>query len=162
VKLVKALIIPKILYCSTIYGKMSSTMNKRLKAAFNNAIRYVYKMKITKSKDDSTSKEVYQFLNTSSIIHFIMVHQCIFLRRLQRTMQPKYLYSILKTQRRQKLILERAEFRNNTARGDFFFVGPGEWNRLPAEVRRESSADKFRRKCLSFYTSVQDWEKLLT
>lgn len=160
VKLVKALIIPKILYCSNIYGKMSSTSASELKVAFNSAIRYIHKKVITHSEKDSTSKEVLQFLSTTNVNTFIMAHMCIFLHRLQRTAQPKYLHSIL-LKRRRLNTLDPPEFTNSLARKDFFFIGPWEWNRLPANVRSEISADKFRQKCLSFYASVHEWNKLL-
>lgn len=154
-KLVAALVTPKILYCSNIYMDMNSAMRDKMKVAFNNAIRYVYKKKRKRNKSDSVAHKASEFLKTSNLRTFLSAHSCIFLHRLQRIQMPPYLFSLISCRPRLG-ILNQFKFKTTAARRDFFYAGPGLWNRLPAGVRSETSADKFRKECLSYFASVHD------
>ena len=70
--LVKSLIVPKILYCASIYSGCSNSEWQKLKVCFNNCVRYIYNL----TQRDSVSNEVIKILQ-GTLNQFLDFHSCI-------------------------------------------------------------------------------------
>ena len=149
-RLVKALIVPKFLYCAEIYVGCSRSMWDKLNLTFNSCLRYIFNVR------KFTSVSLYlDKLFGCPLENYLQYRACVFLFNLLRTSEPNYLYSNINFPRhRRNGLLSLPAMRVSTQRNASFFVlGVRLWNYLNTDIRASISVAQFKERCLSFFTS---------
>ena len=148
-RLVKALIVPKFLYCAEIYLGCSRAMWDKLNLTFNSCLRYIFNVR------KFTSVAIYaDKLFGCPLENFLQFRACLFLYNLLRTHEPHYLYANLNfPRRRRNELLSLPIIRNSVQRNNSYFVlGVRLWNHLESDIRATSSVSQFKERCLSYLT----------
>lgn len=140
--LVKTLVLPKFLYCSQIYQFTIGENWKTLDRAFKIAIRYIFSL----GYKDPVSHLFPIVINCKSLGNYLKMHFCLFLYRLLKTSEPKYLLDELDytTNARHVKFVPKHRHYVSTA---MCFYSDGlrkVWNSLPDFVRRERSLEQFK------------------
>lgn len=145
-KLIRALIVPKLLYCSNIYLGCSRELWRKLNVAFNACARYIFNI----HKFDSISQQANEILKCP-LEDFLKFRMCLFIFYLLRKMTPNYLYDKLIFPRfpRGKLLKLPPSLKTVQFTTSFFSLGPHLWNDLDSKVRQIESAVTFKAECLS-------------
>lgn len=146
-KLVRSLIMPIFMYCDIVYYNLNSTLNRRLKVAFNSCIRFIYNLR----RYDSISGPVKSFLGCS-FENFFSYRMTIFMYNLIKYKEPNYLFEKLtfgNSQRHNNLAMQR--YNNNYGRYSILTRGVREWNGLPLNLKAGISSELFRRKGLEHF-----------
>lgn len=150
VLLVKALLLPKLLYCSNIFMGCSKSAINKIAIVFNSCIRYIYRIR----KFESVALHRNNLLGCS-IEKFFQVRACIFMFKLLRVKSPTYLYEnlVFPRYRRNNLLGFPAQQKSNQFRKSFFVLGVRFWNSLSSEIRNVESLPVFKAECLSYLAS---------
>lgn len=145
--LAKTFIMPKLLYGCEIFSSCDSVGTRKLTAAFNAVIRYVYGLK----RYDGTS----QYSKSLYGVNFgdlLKIKTLIFLHKIIYTKEPEYLYRRLRfasSQRGKALIytLRRSLI------SDWHFIVSAEhhWNSLPFSTQLIGNALQFKNKLFSSF-----------
>jgi Reverse transcriptase (RNA-dependent DNA polymerase) len=146
-RLVKALLLPKITYCCNIFAGVSRGSWSKLTISFNGCIRYAYGL----SRFQSVSFLVHEFLGCS-LEKFVLFRLCFFLFHLLRSKSPLYLYNqiVLPKHQRNGLLVYPGRFKTRQYECSFFIFGVRWWNSLSSSLRTTNSADVFRKDCVSY------------
>lgn len=149
-RLVQALLIPKLTYCSNIYMGCSRASWDKIRLTFNACLRYIFNLK----KFDSVSNYTNNVVGCN-IENFLYFRSCLFLFKLIKTKNPLYLYSKLLFPRLQRNgLLNLPTLRKSKQRNMSFFVqGIRLWNSLNSDLRTIVSTQSFRRECLDYFAS---------
>lgn len=137
--LVKTLVLPKFLYCSQIYQFTIGDNWKSLDRAYRIAVRYIYSLRYK----DPVSLLFPKVINCNSLENYLKMHFCLFLYRLLKTSEPKYLLDELDyttNARHVKFVPKHRHYVSSAM--CFFSNGLREvWNALPDYMRRERSPE---------------------
>ena len=149
-KLVRALIVPKILYCSPIFSGCSRESWSKLNIAFNRAARYIYNIPRSKSVSSCTEK-----ILGCSLEAYLQYRSCLMIFNLLKLKRPVYLYKNLIFPRfpRSRALGCANSFKCKQFKSSFFVEGVRLWNSLDANIRRLDSIEKFKIECLAFLAS---------
>lgn len=144
--LIKALIVPKLLYCSNVFLGMPMSEWNTMKVCFNACVRFIFNL----SMRTSISPYVVEVLGCS-LKQLAEFRACTFLHQMLATQSPSYLYENLifpRFQRGRTLKLPTpysSKERNNS----FFVLVPRFWNDLKPHLRAISTLSSFKSEYLS-------------
>lgn len=147
--LVKTLLLPILLYGHQVFCDLDSISKRKLNVGFNSAVRFVYNLRrfdhISEYSDTIYGMPFETYLKYKTIL-------CLFKIKCSGT--PEYLFSKLvfsSSARSRVLIPPRYKF--NVSKKQFFIFAIGQWNQLPARLRRLNDRVSFERELLRHYRS---------
>jgi hypothetical protein len=153
--LVHALVASRVLYCSSIFYKITTVQLNRLQRILNAAIRTAVGRKKCDHLSDIVKK--YHWLTIEKLVH---LRQALLIFQATRIGIPTYLASLvhvsqsqnLRSHTREDLIVQRS----NSAFGSraFGIYAPTVWNSIPLDVRKSRSKGGFRSKMKHLLFSV--------
>lgn len=148
-RLVQALLIPKLLYCSNVFIGCQRSSWDELNKVFNSCLRFIFN--IRKSESVTCFKTS---LLGCSLEHFFHFQACLFIHNILRKKSPSYLYDKLHFPRIQRSkLLNLPPFKSKIRQDSFFVLGIRLWNSLSSNLRSIESTSVFRRECLAYFAS---------
>jgi Reverse transcriptase (RNA-dependent DNA polymerase)/Endonuclease-reverse transcriptase len=148
-RLVQALLVPKILYCSNIFMGCSKACWSRINLAFNSCLRYIFNLRKNQHVSAYKSKVLGCPIN-----EYIQYRSCLFLFFLLRDKSPSYLYNELKFPKYPRARrIGVLPYRTEVLKTSFFVLGCNLWNSLSNDVRMSISSSVFKQQCLSYFAS---------
>ena len=137
----KSIVLPKILYCSTSFLKVSDTMANKFERLQARAIKIIHKQpKSCKECGIMTIQNLKKFKVT------IQIFKC-----LQGTSIPNLASYIEKVDhnyntRGNSSMLRLPKVRTEAARKSFRFQGPSCYNEIPIDIRKQTSIVQFKHR----------------
>ena len=149
-KLVRALIVPKLLYCSPIFCGCSRESWSQLNVAFNKAARYIFNVNQYQSVSPFTEK-----ILGCNLESYLQYRSCLLIFNLLKTTKPEYLFENLIFPRfpRSRALGCAKSLKTKQFNSSFFVEGVRLWNSLDAHIRRLDSTERFKKECLTFLAS---------
>ena len=151
-RLIKALILPKWLYCANLLIGMPRMSWNELERTFRASLRYI--LNIPRHESLTTHEHILFGCNLERYLEF---RSCLFLFTLLRIQEPNYLFELIEfptLQRNGRLKVAGATLYTEQRSSSFFAVGVMLWNSLSTELRTEKSAAKFKRNCLEYFSNI--------
>jgi len=148
--LVKSLVLSHLFYCDIIFSKLKGSLMAKVTKIFNNCLRYIYDLRLY----DHLS----QFRNNifgMPLQNYFNYRVTLFIfRSLHSSDTPNYIKDKFKfslSNRTNSLILTTHK---TTIMSDALTIrGAILWNRLPLDIRKSSSVDRFKKLCQEFHMS---------
>ena len=149
--LAKTFVMPILLYGCELFANCSSESKRKLKVAFNNLTRYVYKLAPFESISDH-SERLYGY-NFETLLN---LRTLLFLYRILTVKEPAYLFERFQWLRssRTRQLLVPCHNRSSSEK-HFLLYSIELWNGLPLTLRTNQSWTCFRKHLISAYTSFQ-------
>ena len=147
----KACVMPILLYGCELFANCSSESKRKLRVAFNNLIRYVYKLGPFESVSSHATR-LYG-LNFDTLLN---VRTLLFLHRVLTEKEPTYLFEkfqwLRSTRSRQLLV---PNHNRSSSEKHFFLHSIDLWNKLPLTLRSNQSWTHFRKHLISAFSVSQ-------
>jgi hypothetical protein len=145
--LVHSLVVSRLLFCCSIYYKITVQQLQRLQRVLNAAIRLVAR----KRKFDHIG-DIAQNFNLLPMDKLVLLRMCNLIFSVIHFGQPKYLFSELEfcsvpgLRSSNSLTLKVRHCANNMGTRAFYTYAPLVWNSIPMDIRTSSSPHVFREK----------------
>jgi len=138
----KTYLMPTLFYGIEIFGNCGCKSFNKLKVAFNNIARYVFKKR--------RGQPITEFANAilgMSLTDYIKFKMLTFLHRVIHTKEPSYLYEKLQFSQssRAKTIIPKKYTLSNSEK-QFFIFAVRLWNKLKVQLKHVSSVMQFKTK----------------
>lgn len=149
IKLVKSLLIPHFIYCSSIMGSLGSGVFQKLRCSYYSCLRYIY----NKKRFESVSHLSVNILGCS-FKNFLDYRISITLHKILTSKQPEYLFKNLIRCRGERLGNLRIPRNRSVVRNKSFFVyGASLFNSLPTYTKTMSQKH-FKTESMKFFATT--------
>lgn len=147
-RLVMALLMPHILYCSSVLGDLHENVFYKLQKAYNSCLRFIFRVPRWARMTPYSIK----FLGCP-LREFLKFRTCLTIHRLLLTQTPMYLSDKLclgRSERLGHIMLprNRSAVKNNS----FLVYGSSLYNRLPRDLKN-LSLNQFKKYCHQYFCS---------
>lgn len=149
-RLVQSLIMPIIGYSEVVYSCLDSASFHKLQVAYNDAIRYIFKLR----RFDHVSVYSKNFLGCT-LQQYMNIRNCIFLHKIITSHSPPYLFAKLNFSRSRRTFNINTHHYNYLNSKRLFFVHAIRlWNELPLHIKGILNAKNFKIALLNYYINT--------
>lgn len=148
--LAKSFLIPKLIYGCELFSSCSSKMLRKLNVAFNNIIRYVYRL----NRRDHVSEFAVRLYGVS-FDNLIKIRTLTSMHKILYTKNPPYLYNHIRLAHSPRGC-QIIQLRHNKQLSDrFFFINAIRlWNQLPSNLQSIINDRQFKSKLYSHFKEM--------